>query len=69
MDTMTEHDELEPTAPVEPRRPAYDPNNFSPADEEGRKYGFGMRVSRQVVSINDGLTVGHGRIALIPWNR
>jgi hypothetical protein len=38
MDTVTEHDELEPTAAVEPKRPAYDPNNLSPADEEARKY-------------------------------
>ena len=38
MDTVTENDELKPAAAVEPKRPAYDPNNLSPADEEARKY-------------------------------
>jgi hypothetical protein len=37
MDTMVEH-ETDTQAAVEPRRPAYDPNNLSPADEEARKY-------------------------------
>jgi hypothetical protein len=37
MDTVTENDELK-SAAAEPRRPAYDPNNLSPADEEARKY-------------------------------
>src|ERR1700730_5568489 len=31
-------DESEAPATVEPGRPAYDPNNLSPADEEARKY-------------------------------
>jgi hypothetical protein len=38
MDTVTENNELESAAAVEPKRPAYDPNNLSPADEEARKY-------------------------------
>src|SRR6266702_1492998 len=38
METLTKRDECEITAAVEPRRPAYDPNNLSPADEEARKY-------------------------------
>jgi len=29
---------LKSVAAVEPKRPAYDPNNLSPADEEARKY-------------------------------
>jgi hypothetical protein len=29
--------EINPTAPVERKRPAYDPNNLSPEDEEARK--------------------------------
>ena len=38
MNTVTEHDKLVPTAAVERKRPAYDPNNLHPADEEARKY-------------------------------
>jgi hypothetical protein len=38
METVTENDELEPVAAVERKRPAYDPNNLSPGDEEARKY-------------------------------
>jgi hypothetical protein len=38
METLTKRVEFEITAAVEPRRPAYDPNNLSPADEEARKY-------------------------------
>jgi hypothetical protein len=34
MDSVTGNIELEPTAAVEPKRPAYDPNNLSPADED-----------------------------------
>jgi hypothetical protein len=37
MDTVTK-DELGTAAAVEPKRPAYDPNNLHPADEEARKY-------------------------------
>jgi hypothetical protein len=37
MDTAKE-DESEAPATVERKRPAYDPNNLSPADEEARKY-------------------------------
>ena len=37
MGTLTK-DELETPVPVERKRPAYDPNNLSPADEEARKY-------------------------------
>jgi hypothetical protein len=37
METMTQ-DELDTPAAVEPKRPAYDPNNLHPADEEARKY-------------------------------
>src|SRR5438105_14748956 len=38
MDTATENEELKSVAAVEPKRPAYDPNNLSPEDEEARKY-------------------------------
>ena len=38
MDTLTGNDELKSAAAAEPKRPAYDPNNLSPADEEARKY-------------------------------
>jgi len=37
METVTK-DELETAVPVERKRPAYDPNNLSPEDEEARKY-------------------------------
>ncbi|MFL6604430.1 MAG: hypothetical protein ACJ8R9_24270 [Steroidobacteraceae bacterium] len=37
METVTQH-ELNTSAAVEPKRPAYDPNNLHPADEEARKY-------------------------------
>ena len=37
METVTK-DELKVPDPVEHKRPAYDPNNLSPADEEARKY-------------------------------
>jgi hypothetical protein len=37
VDTATD-DELKPTVAVEPKYPAYDPNNLSPEDEEARKY-------------------------------
>lgn len=36
METMTK-DELKTADPGERKRPAYDPNNLSPADEEARK--------------------------------
>src|SRR5882757_9630447 len=39
METVTvTQDEVDASAAVEPKRPAYDPNNLSPADEEARKY-------------------------------
>jgi hypothetical protein len=38
MDTVTGNDELKSAVAAETRRPAYDPNNLSPADEEARKY-------------------------------
>jgi len=38
MDEVTKEVELEAFGAVEPKRPAYDPNNLSPADEEARKY-------------------------------
>jgi hypothetical protein len=38
MNTATENSELKSAAAVELKRPAYDPNNLSPADEEARKY-------------------------------
>jgi hypothetical protein len=38
MDTLTKTVELESPAAIEPGRPAYDPNNLHPADEEARKY-------------------------------
>src|ERR1700737_3142769 len=38
MDTVTKKAELETAAVVETKRPAYDPNNLHPADEEARKY-------------------------------
>ncbi|MDP9052020.1 MAG: hypothetical protein M3O31_15070 [Acidobacteriota bacterium] len=34
----TANEDLETVAPVERRRPAYDPNNLSPEDEEAKKY-------------------------------
>src|SRR5262249_22964162 len=34
----TTNDELKPAVAVEPKRPAYDPNNLSPEDAEARKY-------------------------------
>ena len=37
MDTVTK-DELQTPVAVERKRPAYDPNNLHPADEEARKY-------------------------------
>jgi hypothetical protein len=37
METVTK-DESEARAAVERKRPAYDPKNLSPADEEARKY-------------------------------
>jgi hypothetical protein len=38
METVTKYVESEAPVAVEPKRPAYDPNNLSPADEEARKY-------------------------------
>jgi hypothetical protein len=38
METVTKKADLETPAGVEPKRPAYDPNNLHPADEEARKY-------------------------------
>jgi hypothetical protein len=38
METVTKKVELETPVAVEPKRPAYDPNNLHPADEEARKY-------------------------------
>jgi hypothetical protein len=38
METVTTEVELEVPVAVEPKRPAYDPNNLHPADEEARKY-------------------------------
>jgi hypothetical protein len=38
MDTVTQKVELEAPAAVEPKRPAYDPNNLHPDDEEARKH-------------------------------
>jgi hypothetical protein len=38
METVTKKDDLETLAGVELKRPAYDPNNLHPADEEARKY-------------------------------
>ena len=38
METVTKKDELDTSVAVEPKRPAYDPNNLHPADEEARKY-------------------------------
>jgi hypothetical protein len=35
---MTVAEEIEMTTVVERKRPAYDPNNLSPEDEEARKY-------------------------------
>jgi len=32
------NDELSPAVAAEPNRPAYDPDNLSPEDEEDRKY-------------------------------
>jgi hypothetical protein len=37
METVTTN-ELNTPAATEPKRPAYDPNNLHPADEEARKY-------------------------------
>ena len=34
----TKGNDLEISMPVEPKRPAYDPNNLGPEDEEARKY-------------------------------
>jgi hypothetical protein len=38
METVTKRDGLETPAAGEPKRPAYDPSNLHPADEEARKY-------------------------------
>src|SRR6267142_2892934 len=38
MDQVTKEVESEAFGAAEPKRPAYDPNNLSPADEEARKY-------------------------------
>ena len=37
MEAVTKDESVTPAA-TEPKRPAYDPNNLSPADEEARKY-------------------------------
>jgi hypothetical protein len=37
-ETMTKYVESEAPVAVEPKRPAYDPNNLHPADAEARKY-------------------------------
>ena len=37
MEAVTKDESVIPAA-TEPKRPAYDPNNLSPADEEARKY-------------------------------